>query len=415
MTSHLNIKLSVPNKNICASVSVPVSKSEVNRLLILQALSGGKIKLQNTSTANDVKVIERALSSHDTLIDVEDAGTAMRFLTAFFCVLNEHKVLCGTERMHERPMGELVSALRELGFDIRYLGKKEFPPIEILPVDFSTLKSEAEISGNVSSQFISALMLIGAFLPNGLRITILGKKLSESYIKLTASLLEKCGIYPVFLGENEIWLSPQSPTNNPISAGGDWTNASYWYAFAALSQRSEITIHHLQFPTAQGDVVITEWGKRFGIETRFLNNKIVLVKNDNPSFLSEKTGLFFDFINHPDLAQTIIVLCAALNREAVFTGLQSLRIKETDRIVALQQELKKCGVELYNKDTDTFSLRGQFHPPVVSIETYNDHRMAMAFAPLSMLSEIEIEKPDVVRKSYPDFWEQVSRLCENAF
>lgn len=436
MTSGSSIKLFLPNKNIRASVVVPVSKSEVNRFLILQALSGGKIQLQNTSSANDVKVIERALagkekdiSTSSVTINVEDAGTAMRFLTAYFCAKNEHKILRGTERMHERPIGELVNALREIGFDIRYSSEDGFPPVEILPVDFTKLKNETHISGNISSQFVSALMMIGVFLPNGLTIKIKDGVISESYIKLTAALLEKCGITITFFG-NTISIKPQFIKQVTVSAGGDWTNVSYWYAFAALSDSTEVTIENLQSETAQGDIAIVETGKLFGVETIFKENKIVLQKANSP-FLREQesietskdSGFFsndgarggndalnFDFSNNPDLAQTIIVLCAALNRAATFTGLQSLRIKETDRIFALQNELIKVGVELYEKEANVFSLKGKFHAPAQPIKTYNDHRMAMAFAPLSLLCEIEIEEPSVVRKSYPEFWCEVQKL-----
>lgn len=414
MSSDFNIKIFIPTKNIRASVNVPISKSEVNRLLILEALSNRKIKLQNTSSANDTKVIERALASNKKEINIEDAGTAMRFLAAYFCTKNEHKILSGTERMHERPIGELVNALREIGFNVRFIEKENFPPLEILPINFEQLKSETTINGTISSQFVSALMLIAAFLPKGLTITIKsGKTISESYIKLTASLLQKCGV-EVSFSENKIAILPIKPVESNVSAGGDWTNASYWYAFAALSENAEITIPNLEQNTAQGDIAIVEMGKLFGIETVFeRQNKVVLKNEQNrekkPRF-HENDEWMFDFSNNPDLAQTIIVLCAGLNRNATFTGLQSLRIKETDRIFALQQELKKIGYELAETKPNVFTLKGNFHTPTQAIKTYNDHRMAMAFTPLALLAPIEIEEPNVVRKSYPEFWQEVEKL-----
>ncbi|HEY0262679.1 MAG TPA: hypothetical protein VGB95_06610 [Chitinophagales bacterium] len=435
MTSDSSIKISIPNKKICTSINVPISKSEAGRLLVLQALSDGRIKLQNTSSANDAKIIERALVNNEKEINIEDAGTAMRFLTAYFCAKNEHKILRGTERMYERPIGELVNALREIGFDIRYLNNENFPPLEIVPINLETLKNETEINGTISSQFISALMMIGAFLQKGLTIKIKdGKTISEAYIKLTASLMKECGIEPEF-SENKIVIKSQNVQPISVSAGGDWTNVSYWYAFAALSESAEITIENLKKETAQGDIAIVEIGKVFGVETIFESNKITLKKEasfrvqrsgieESPkhfgdfstrisadaTMLNRNDELSFNFSNNPDLAQTIIVLCAGLNREATFTGLQSLRIKETDRIVALQEELKKIGFELQETEANTFALKGKFHAPILPIKTYNDHRMAMAFAPLSLLAEIEIEEPNVVRKSYPEFWNEVAKL-----
>ena len=249
-------------------------------------------------------------------------------------------------------------------------------------------------------------MMIGAFLPKGLTIKIKGKTISKSYIKLTSSLLEKCGINAVF-SNNEILIAPQNITPITVSANGDWTNVSYSYAFTALSKSAEITIENLQSKTAQGDIAIVEIGKLFGVETTFFAEKIVLKKLAKNA---DKSTLKFDFSNNPDLAQTIIVLCAGLNIEATFTGLQSLRIKETDRILALQNELEKIGFLLQEIKPDFYALKGDFRAPTLPIKTYNDHRMAMSFAPLSLLCEIEIEEPNVVRKSYPEFWNEVAKL-----
>ncbi len=404
----MNNTLSNPNTSVThlsATIQLPASKSESNRLLILQALSNGNMKIVNFSTANDTLLLQKALNSKSLIVNIDDAGTAMRFLTSFYAMRNEHKIVKGTERMHKRPVHDLVEALHQIGFRINYLGQPGFPPIEIIPVNLVSLNNKVTIDGSISSQFISSLMMIGASLPNGLEITITGEVASKPYILLTAALMRKAGIesdinFPV------ITIAKQEYKTTVLSAGDDWTNASYWYSIVALSPSAEIVLEGLEEDSPQGDKVLLEWGNYFGVKSEFKNGILQLSKTN----VNLPNQLHFDFTPHPDLAQTIIVLCAAMRINATFSGLNSLRIKETDRIAALQTELKKFDVTLVEKDNCIFTLEGKFVAQPVTIETYNDHRMAMCFAPLAVLAPITITDPSVVSKSYPDFWVQMGKV-----
>ncbi len=404
----MNNTLSNPNivaTHLSATIQLPASKSESNRLLILQALSGANLKIINFSTANDTLLLQKALNSKSLIVNIDDAGTAMRFLTSFYAMRNEHKIVKGTERMHKRPVHDLVEALHQIGFRINYLGQPGFPPIEIIPVNLVSLNNKVTIDGSISSQFISSLMMIGASLPNGLEITITGEVASKPYILLTAALMRKAGIessinFPV------ITIAKQEYKTTVLSAGDDWTNASYWYSFVAISHSTELILEGLEEDSAQGDKVLLEWGNYFGVKSEFKQGALHISKLDNWN----RDSLHFDFTPHPDLAQTIIVLCAAKGIQATFTGLQSLRIKETDRIAALQTELKKFDVELVEKENGIFTLAGIFVARPVTIETYSDHRMAMCFAPLAVLTPITFSDPLVVLKSYPDFWVEMGKV-----
>ncbi len=404
----MNNTLSNPNivaTHLSATIQLPASKSESNRLLILQALSGANLKIINFSTANDTLLLQKALNSKSLIVNIDDAGTAMRFLTSFYAMRNEHKIVKGTERMHKRPVHDLVEALHQIGFRINYLGQPGFPPIEIIPVNLVSLNNKVTIDGSISSQFISSLMMIGASLPNGLEITITGEVASKPYILLTAALMRKAGIessinFPV------ITIAKQEYKTTVLSAGDDWTNASYWYSFVAISHSTELILEGLEEDSAQGDKVLLEWGNYFGVKSEFRQGALHLSKFENIAIES----LHFDFTPHPDLAQTIIVLCAAKGIQATFTGLNSLRIKETDRIAALQTELKKFEVELVEKENGIFTLAGIFVARPVTIETYSDHRMAMCFAPLAVLTPITFSDPLVVLKSYPDFWVEMGKV-----
>lgn len=404
----MNFTLHNHNNNsttIKVTIQLPASKSESNRLLILQALSNGCLNVVNFSTANDTLLLQKALSSKGLIVNVDDAGTAMRFLTSYFAVRNEHKIIKGTERMHQRPIRDLVEALQQIGFRINYLGLAGFPPIEIIPVNFDSLNNIVNIDGSMSSQFISSLMMIAPSLPKGLEITVTGEIASEPYILLTAALMQKAGI-EVDIRLPKISIAKQNFATNILSAGDDWTNASYWYAFVALAQSAELILEGLEEDSAQGDKILMEWGTYFGVKSEFKNGKLHLSKFE----VIEQEPLHFDFTPHPDLAQTIIVLFAAKGIQATFTGLQSLRIKETDRIKALQIELKKFEVELIEKQKGTFTLEGEFVAQPTTIETYNDHRMAMCFSPLAILTPITFTDSSVVSKSYPDFWEEMGKV-----
>jgi 3-phosphoshikimate 1-carboxyvinyltransferase len=307
--------------------------------------------------------------------------------------------------MHKRPVHDLVEALHQIGFRINYLGQPGFPPIEIIPINLDSLNNKVSIDGSISSQFISSLMMIGASLPQGLAITITGEIASKPYILLTAALMRKAGIESA-INFPRITIAKQEYKNTILSAGDDWTNASYWFALVALWPSVELILEGLEEDSAQGDKILLEWGKYFGVKSEFKQGALHLSKLENWN----NETLHFDFTPHPDLAQTIIVLCAAKGIQATFSGLQSLRIKETDRIAALQTELKKFDVALVETANGNFTLEGKFVARPVTIETYNDHRMAMCFAPLAVLAPITFTDPSVVTKSYPDFWNQMAKL-----
>jgi 3-phosphoshikimate 1-carboxyvinyltransferase len=403
----MSITISHPTSIFKGNVNLPLSKSETNRILILQALSKGRVGVGNISGARDTKLLQSALAADVLEINIQDAGTSMRFLTAYYCATGQHKILTGSERMQERPISILVEALRDIGFNIEYLKNPGFPPLEITPADLSKLKSEVSIVGNISSQYISALMMIAPILPQGLVVNFTTSLSSKPYLDLTRQILSDGGI-ACEINANSITILHQSFKPTKLEAGADWSSASYWCSMAALSSGSGIFLSNLQLDSDQGDKIIAEWIKYFGIQTIQTFDGITLnsIHSENPV----NSALLFDFTHYPDLAQTMIVLCAAKNVKATFTGLKSLRIKETDRIVALQNELIKFGVSLKEYKEGNYKLTGDFAMSNQIIATYNDHRMAMAFAPLALLGKITIEQPEVVEKSYPDFWKEMERV-----
>lgn len=381
---------------------LPASKSISNRVLIINALAGGKSDLRNLSDANDTQLMLRLVSSKDRVIDVEDAGTTMRFLTAYFAVTNQEKILTGTARMKERPIGILVEALKNLGCDITYLEKEGFPPHEIK--GFSGQKTDTiRIRGDISSQYISALMMVAPILPKGLKLILEGKVGSRPYIDMTASLMKHFGVDPnVFADHMVIDRQDYKPTSFTVES--DWSAASYWFAFAALAKEAEIILPKLLDNSLQGDSAILKIMEQMGVKAQFQNGALTLSK------IESQREIKWDFTHCPDLAQTVAVVCAAKNIKGYFTGLESLRIKETDRISALQNELSKIGAEL-TEESNTWTLYpSPSLPGTASFATYQDHRMAMAFAPLATLMDVEIEAPDVVRKSYPNFWNDMKTL-----
>lgn len=396
------LKMSSPH--ISGAVKLPASKSISNRLLILQALYGG-FDIANLSDAEDTQLLRSDLNSNSEIVDVGHAGTAMRFLLAYYTAKGEAKTLTGSDRMKQRPIGPLVDALNIAGARIEYLEKKGYPPVRIHPQQAKG--SEISIDGSISSQFISALLMVGPYLPNGLQMNIEGGMVSKPYIEMTLELMEGLGLkYQEALNSKFQIENQKASFAGTISVEYDWSSASYWYALAALSQSADITLKGLSKPSLQGDSNIRDWMEDLGVSTTFDDKGAHLRKTD-----FERKKLFFDFTSCPDLAQTIVVVCAALDADAEFTGLETLRIKETDRIAALQIELRKFGKELVEFETGNFKLEGVFKPIAHRISTYNDHRMAMAFTPLVMLcGELEIEEPQVVKKSYPDFWEELSSL-----
>lgn len=369
----------------------------------MQALSDGAVRVDNISDAADTVTLNSILSGKSPeLVDIGPAGTAMRFLTAFYSVKDSEHTLTGSARMKQRPIGILVDALRTLGADIQYLEKEGFPPLKIKgPLSQKT--KEVRIKGNISSQYISALLLIAPKLEQGLNLVIEGELTSKPYVEMTLAMMEQAGIKHNWKG-NVITIESQSFNKVVINVEPDWSAASYWYAIAALSEDAQLFLPGLNGYSLQGDSIITEIMANFGISSQFKDGGVYIFKEAKK--IERK---IFDFKECPDLAQTVIVCCAALGHEATFTGLETLKIKETDRVNALQTELLKIGVKLIEKNqTYKLDCSGLDLNKRVKIATYDDHRMAMAFAPLALvMPELEIEDHLVVEKSYPDFWKHL--------
>lgn len=367
----------------------------------MNALSGNDSTLHNLSDANDTQLMMKLVNSADQEINVEDAGTTMRFLTAYFAITNKKKILTGTHRMKERPIGILVDSLRLLGADVQYLEKDGYPPLKT--TGFQNQKTNLiRIRGDVSSQFISALMMVAPILPNGLTLELQGKIGSRPYIEMTASLMKYFGVTSEFQG-NVISINSQTYKPGEFTVESDWSAASYWFAFAALAEEAEIVLPRLLSDSLQGDKAIVEIMDLLGVKSSFSTGNLKLSKKEHESEIK------WDFTHCPDLAQTVAVICAAKGVSGSFTGLESLRIKETDRISALQVELRKIGADLIENNGASWRLIPATRlPSKAFFQTYKDHRMAMAFAPLATLMNVEIENPAVVKKSYPKFWDDIT-------
>lgn len=403
----MNLKLTYNSQPATRNpqLSITGSKSETNRLLLLQALYPN-LTLENTSNSDDSEVMLKALlnaqpaTRNPQLIDVHHAGTAMRFLTAFFAIQEEKEVvLTGSTRMKERPIKILVEALHQLGAEIRYEEQEGFPPLRIKGKKLS--HSKVSLPANVSSQYISALLLIAPKLENGLELTLEGEITSVPYIKMTLALLNEIGVETSF-AENIIKINQKSEiVNHQSTIESDWSSASYWYSIMALSEiGTEITLSSYKPNSLQGDSALVEIYSAFGVETIFENNSILLRKTHNPKLTTHNLQLN----NCPDIAQTIAVTCFGLGLPCHLTGLHTLKIKETDRLEALKAELTKLGAHVtVTNDSLTLSQSENINPNI-SIKTYQDHRMAMAFAPLALIVPIVIEEAEVVSKSYPTFW-----------
>ena len=400
------IKLSHSKLKTGITVKITGSKSESNRALILQALYKG-IELQNLSNSDDTQLLVRALSSNSKVVDIHHAGTAMRFLTAYFSVLNNSEVtMTGSNRMKQRPIQVLVDALTSLGAQIEYLGNSGYPPIRI--VGRNLINNEVKLRANVSSQYISALLLIAPSLKNGLLLRLEGDITSRPYIEMTLALLSKIGVEVEFEGQL-ITVKPLKELENRklLTIESDWSSASYFYGLIALSEvGTEVHLSHYFSNSLQGDSVLQNIYKHFGIETHFTESGITLTKRTE----TKSTHIDLNLVNAPDIAQTIVVTCFGLNMGCFLSGLHTLKIKETDRLVALKNELSKLGANI-SITNDSLKLKASnMFIPNQTIETYNDHRMAMAFAPLALIGDIYINDKDVVSKSYPDFWRDLSLL-----
>lgn len=397
--------LSVHKTKFNAKVSISGSKSESNRLLILKELHSALV-IENVSDSDDSMYLEKALKTSDGIIDIGHAGTAMRFLTSYFSVQEGREVvLTGSERMQNRPIEILVNALKELGAQISYKKKTGYPPIKINGTPLT--KNNVQIPGNVSSQYISSLMLIASSLPNGLEIELLDNITSVPYINMTLSLLQETGIEASFV-ENIINIKPfYSSIPKKIIVESDWSSASYFYSIIALSEMgSEITLSSYKKDSLQGDSCLIEIYKHFGVATTFKENSIVISKVEK----TKNNQLKLDLKNAPDIAQTIAVTCFGLGVNCVLTGLHTLKIKETDRLVALENELTKLGADISVTDHSLDLKESSKIRSNIQIETYHDHRMAMAFAPLAIKIPITILDSNVVTKSYRNFWKDLQQI-----
>lgn len=379
------------------SLVLPASKSESNRVLIMAALSGNQDSIGNLSTARDTQILVRLLKSKEETLDVIDAGTTMRFLTAYIAITGQQRILTGTPRMCQRPIGILVDALRQIGARIEYLQREGFPPLRMNGFHWNG-NTQIEMRGDVSSQFISAMMMIAPLLDKGLTLTLSGKIGSRPYIQMTLDLMKHFGVLTNWTG-NKIEIPHQHYMPAFYEVGPDWSGASYWYGVVALADMGEIELSGFRNDSIQGDRVIARIMENLGVESSFQDTGVRLTKKSHISLLN------YDFSDCPDLAQTVAVTCATKGIEGRFLGLESLKIKETDRIAALQHELRKMGAHLREHSPGKWELiPSKKLPARVEIETYDDHRMAMAFAPLATRMDVRIQNPEVVNKSYPSFW-----------
>lgn len=428
----------LPPSSIRTSIQLPASKSISNRALIIHALGKGDCLPENLSDCDDTRVMVKALTEGGDTIDILAAGTAMRFLTAYFSITPGQRILTGTARMQQRPIQLLVDALRQLGADIAYTNREGFPPLRIRGKELNnceqknceqennkqevceqenceqevceqgkkeTLCSELTLQGNVSSQYISALLMIGPMLPHGLTLHLSGNIISRPYIDLTLQLMGEFGAKAEWTSESTITVHPQPCHSVPFTVESDWSAASYWYEMAALSEEAEIELTGL-FPNSyQGDSRGRELFSQLGVETAFTPHGVKLTKSGQRVERMEA-----DLVDIPDLAQTFVVTCALLNIPFRFTGLQSLKIKETDRITALRNELRKLGYAIEEENDSVLYWNGERCEAEVSplIATYEDHRMAMAFAPAALCCpSVRIAHPHVVSKSYPRYWDDL--------
>ncbi len=396
-----DIRLRHKSNSVVGKIQVTGSKSESNRMLLLQALFP-QIELTNLSNSDDTLAMKSGLESDEALVDIGHAGTTMRFLTAYFSTIeNQEKTLTGSQRMQERPIGILVDALRQLGADITYLKNEGYPPLLIRGKKLYA--DEIRLSADISSQYITALMLIAPHLAGGLRLHLQGKITSVPYIKMTQSLLHDIGIETSFSG-HIVEISPKIEiASTTYAVESDWSSASYYFGIAALAKEADVRLSIYKENSLQGDRVLMNIYEQLGVKSSIENNTLHLQKQALKS-----TSIQLDLSNAPDIAQTIVVSCYGLGIACDITGLHTLKIKETDRLVALRNELTKLGAIIQITD-HSLHLQKRNNPirPNVLIETYHDHRMAMAFAPLALLVPIRIQDADVVTKSYPEFWKDL--------
>lgn len=400
----MSYQIMPPAQPVIMELRLPASKSISNRALILNALSDSPYQVENLSDCDDTRVTVAAFRSDKHHIDIGAAGTAMRFLTAYLASRKGEWAITGSARMQQRPIRLLVDALRQLGAEIEYAGAEGFPPLKIKGRKLSG--GALTLEGNVSSQYISALLMVAPCMKEGLTLTLSGEIISKPYIEMTIRLMRRYGISAEWNG-SVIRVVPQRYTPVIFQVESDWSAASYWYEIISLLPDSIVELSGLQHPSTQGDARIAEFFALLGVETQYTETGVRLIhigKREN--------RVDFDLSDQPDLAQTLVVTCALLNIPFCFTGLQSLKIKETDRIVALKTELRKLGYVISDRDDSVLEWDGQQTVPQKSpaIDTYDDHRMAMSFAPASVLNPgLVVNYPEVVSKSYPAYWADLQR------
>ena len=392
-------------------ITLNSSKSESNRLLIIQALSKEIINIKNLSNANDTIILKNLLNKNPISIwNIEDAGTTMRFLTSFLSLKKNEVKITGSKRMEKRPIAILVNALNEIGAKIKYLKKEGYPPIYIKNKISQKINS-IQIKGNISSQYISSLLLIAPILKNGIKIKIIEPLYSKPYVEMTLSLMKNFGIKYKW-NKNKIKISNQKYLSGSYKIESDWSAASYWYSIISINDHiRSLKLIGLRKNSFQGDKIIADIMKNIGVYTRFERDGISLIKNSNLESTKE-----INFKNCPDLAQTILVIAAVKKIKLKLKGLESLKIKETDRLIAMKKELKKIGCNFYEANDEwILEKRNNKLPKKLIINTYKDHRVAMSFAPLSSKLELVIRDPEVVNKSYPNFWndlESIGYVCK---
>lgn len=411
----MQYKITAPER-IQATINLPASKSISNRVLMIHALAGGDTLPDNLSDCDDTEVIIRALAAMPYEIDIKAAGTAMRFMTAYLSVTEGKHLLTGTDRMKRRPIAPLVNALRYLGADIRYAGETGFPP---LIINGKTLEGgRLEVPGNISSQYISALLMIGPALKEGLELHLMGEIISRPYIDLTLWTMQEFGAEAEWTDMDIITVRPQVYKSHPYLIENDWSASSYWYEMLALQEASgsSIKLKGLTDGSKQGDSVVKYLFSLLGVKTTFDNKEegqpTTVTLTRHRCLLPR---LDYDFTGSPDLAQTFVVTCALLDIPFTFTGLASLKIKETDRIEALKAEMKKLGYLIKDENNNTLRWEGErCTPSLQPIDTYEDHRMALAFAPAACrFPGLRINNPGVVSKSYPHYWDDLRKAGFN--
>ena len=410
----MNLKLHKTSSINCTTIDLPGSKSISNRILIIKALSNLDFEILNISDSDDTKHLQEALNhnKNSKLIDVGHAGTDMRFLTAFLSIKKGSYELTGSERLQQRPVKDLVEVLKTLGADITYKNKEGYPPLLINGKELNG--GQVEISGSVSSQFITALLLVAPYFTNGLELTITSELVSKPYVNMTIELMKEFGA-SVIWEENKISVQPvqYSYSKKEFIVESDWSAASYYYSMVALAEiNTSLHINGLFQKSWQADSVCSDIYRNFGVTTSYSENKITITKSNTIT----KSVLEYNFVECPDIAQTLVCNCVGLQIPFNFVGLQTLKVKETDRIIALKNEFLKFGIELLvTSNSIQWDGKSSEHiSTLVSIATYNDHRMAMSFATLSLvLDEIIIEEANVVSKSYPLFWEHLKQIGIN--